>query len=136
MLKLDTQQYLQAAATMARALDHAETEGGFKTFSGRVCAILDALGNEFDVSPMDPGADVAVVTCGCYLANPMRQEVPGDPAWFHKPGCAFYRDDQEEVWSYCAHCESGDHTTEEHRSALSQRVINEMDQYNRDVFES
>jgi hypothetical protein len=97
MLKLDTQEYLQAAAAMARALDRAETEGGFHTFSGRVCAVLDALGEEFDVTAMD------------------------------------LRDDTiTDVWpETCGHCESGDHTTEEHRSALSQRLINEIDQYNR-----
>src|ERR1700685_3157672 len=100
MLKLDTEEYLQAAACMARALDRAES-GGFHTFSGRVCAILDALGEEFDVIPLDVRFDAD------------EEMVRNDIA-------------EGNVWAVCSHCESGAHTTEEHKVALNHRLLNEM----------
>jgi len=38
-----------------------------------------------------------------------------------------------EVWG-CEHCQSTLHSTEAHKSALSERIIRETAQYNRDVF--
>ena len=54
MLRLDYDQYDEAAAKMAKALNQAET-AGMRTFLGRALCMLEALGNDFDVAPMDPG---------------------------------------------------------------------------------
>lgn len=38
---------------------------------------------------------IPVVTYGCDLANPKRQEDPENPIWLHKKGCAFWTPEQE-----------------------------------------
>lgn len=58
MLRLDDEQYIEATERLAKALERAE-DAGLRTFHGRAGVMLVALGNDFDVSPMDVPNDVA-----------------------------------------------------------------------------
>jgi hypothetical protein len=54
MLKLSGDEYIEATDRLAKALERAE-EAGMRTHMGRAGVMLEALGNDFDVSAMDPG---------------------------------------------------------------------------------
>lgn len=56
MLRLDYEQYDEAVAKMAIALQRAE-DAEMRTMTGRAMVMLEALGADFDVSAMDDRED-------------------------------------------------------------------------------
>src|SRR5208282_6351394 len=62
MLRLNYEEYDEAAIAMAKRLAECE-EAGITTNLGRALVVLEALGVDFDVEPMNPGPDWKCVRC-------------------------------------------------------------------------
>jgi hypothetical protein len=121
VLKLTADQYIEATDRLAKALERAE-DAGMRTHMGRAGVMLEALGNDFDVSAMDPGPPDDLCQNPAHGAD-HRLAIRSD--------CMSWREDiTSGNVAGCSRCGAEDHDTEDHDAKLMERIKGEINEYN------